>query len=153
MHGYRKTFFDALTQLGVNIAVRPKLESHSDYLEFLSQSKIMVRSERRNMTMDYGSGVVVQPYIETLWQRDVECASRGCFSLRELDSEGSGWGVGDLPTIFTFDGVTECADLIKKLLVMDINLATIMAQRSIDVMREANWLETPEAMVRVMEGK
>jgi len=120
MHGHRKVFFEELQKAGLKVEVRQRTPGFIDYLNYLSNSRVMVRSERRNQVVRLpGTRFFYDmelPMPNTLWQRDVECAGRGCFSLREPDEEMYNWRVHDVPSIVTFETIEECVRLVKTIL-------------------------------------
>ncbi len=147
---HRVTFFERLKKEGVNVSFLPS-RSYKDYLELLSRSRITIRSESIDWNVEFASGPVRLKRPHGLWIRDIECASRGCFSLREPDDEGRTWGIKEIPTIITFDDVESAADEIHRLASLSNDVADDLVKKSVDRVRQAEgWRSVPRAIRSVL---
>jgi hypothetical protein len=113
---HRQRFFERLQQLGLRVDVRTKFDKPQDYLDFVSNSRICVRSEARDETFDFGAGPLTLHVPNTLWFRDVEVAAMGTYSLREPDEEAEHWKIDDIPTIQSFEDPEGAVALVQHLL-------------------------------------
>ena len=85
LHPYRKTLFDCLDDLDVQVNVQSgSALPYRDFLAALSNIRVFVHSEDGPIIVD-GEQMNLS---DGLWIKDVEAASQGCFSIR---NEGAGY--------------------------------------------------------------
>lgn len=120
MYPERKRLFDELKAQGTNVEIVPT-RNYNDYIALLGDSMVTVRSERKDWLCDFGTGpeTVMLPHAQ--WQRDVEAASQGCYSVRESDLAWEDWGLMQVPLIrpvneggfaATINEALQCGDMI-----------------------------------------
>ena len=142
----RKLFIDALAQKGLSIEVVPSM-GYWDYLNVLSRAKLVIRSEMIPYDAKFlGKATIVsQPH--ALWIRDIECASRGVFSMREKEHEGELWGINNIPTITPFSTIDDAVSKANKILSMSNEEADALVSTSVDFVRNAEgWTTIPTAI-------
>jgi hypothetical protein len=108
LHPYRKNFFDYLKNQGITVTIL-ETTSYYGYLNNLSKIKIYVHNEQVNWQVD---GKVIPA--NALWIKDIEAASRGCFSIRDHEEELYNYAKKEeIPTILTYSSFEESVSLIK----------------------------------------
>lgn len=143
----RRVFIDKLRAKGVNIEIMPAGKDYASYLNLLSISRIAIRSELKNWNIDAGQGQTVINFPNAQWQRDIECAARGCVSMRELDGEASLWGIEKVPSIMPFQTIDDAVTTIRSVLSTDPTIMDDVIRRSVDVVKNARgWLTVPDAI-------
>lgn len=147
----RVTFFDALKQRGINVEVVPVQPTFARYLELLSSSRLVIRCDKIDWLIDAGHGQCRVTDYNALWQRDIEVAARGCFSMREADDEGSLWGIGRIPLIVPFTTVDSAVASINRIASLSCTEADDIAHTSVDVIRSAEgWMSVPRVIHEVL---
>lgn len=147
----RRLFIDKLKAKNIDIEVVPAGKDYMSYLRLLSTSRIAIRSELKNWKIDAGHGQMIITHPNAQWQRDIECAARGCISMRELDSEASLWGIDMIPSIVPFRDVSDAADNINCILRTDPVKMDSVINRSIDVVKTARgWKTAPDAIMAMI---
>ena len=146
MHGHRKTFFDNLKNSGIDVKTYAKVQDSQAYLQRLQNLRISVRSELRNqpVQMPWQESASKLAYPNSLWQRDIECASQGCFSLREADDEMVNWNIQNVPSIITFSDTQDCVEKVSWIERMDPNKRKELVYAGIETIKaDTTWLGSP----------
>ena len=153
MYPHRKTFFDKIKAEGVDVEIVPAGKEYAAYLDLLSNSKIAIRSELISWKCDLGQGPTVITHPNAQWQRDIECASRGCFSMRERDGEAELWNVDKIPTIVPFTDPRDAAAAIKMILSLDSDIVNMLTEKSIEIVKNGiGWKTVPDAIIALMNN-
>lgn len=101
MYPHREQFFKDLAGAGLKVAILSGGLTYEQHLQRLNDTKVLVRSERHGWRVRLAGKL--EPEIMELpnaqWQRDVEAAAQGCFSVRELDSGYQSWGLNRFPLV------------------------------------------------------
>lgn len=147
MYPRRIALVNALKDHGVDVEIVPAGKSYRDYLGLLSLSKVQIRSEKIDWVLNAGKGDFRLTEHNAMWQRDIECAARGCFSMRENDGEGVKWGIDRIPTIVPFDTVGAAATNVKRILSMDNAEADYLTNVAVEAVRSAEgWSSVPRVI-------
>lgn len=112
----RQKFFDELKQLGLDVHVTRSSMGYSNYLDFVSSCKVMIRSEKIDWRVSFGGQEQQLELPNALWIRDVECAARACFSLRESDPEKLEWGLDTVSSIISFSDAREAVEQVQAIM-------------------------------------
>lgn len=143
----RARFFDELKHLGLDVQVTRSSMGYQQYLEFVSSCKVMIRSEKIDWTVDVGQGEQLLEIPNALWIRDVECAARACFSLREDDPEKLEWGLDTVPSIVSFSTPEEAVERVRAIMQMTPEEAEAALALGSDRIKEMNkWQTIVEAI-------
>lgn len=137
LHARRKKLFDDLKKHNINVQVFPSTNYHS-YLSLLSQSKIMIHSENVNWHVQFQSKTYILEKPNALWMRDIDCAARGCFSMRQNDEEGILWGINKIPSIVTFENIDDIIVKINNILNLSTSNAENLIDQSITYLKSVN---------------
>jgi hypothetical protein len=145
----RQRFFDELKRLGLDVTVQKSSMSYTQYLEFVSTCRIMIRSEKIDWNVSFGAGDHLLEIPNALWIRDVECASRGCFSMRELDQEKLEWELDDVPSIVSFSTPEEAVQNVNRILATDVASIEKMLSNGSEQIKSMNkWQRIVDAIKR-----
>lgn len=153
VHNYRKELFDKLYDLGspVNVSAGNVLDYHN-YLKALQNIRVFIHSEDAPLAVDKKQ----MNLKDGLWIKDIEAASQGCFSIRNV-GEGYLSYAGDLPhdddgnrLIMQFEkpeNVLQKLDIIQK---MNPNKRQSLIERTVEYIRASNkWQETATTLVSI----
>lgn len=152
MYPHRVAFFDKLRTEGVDVEVVPAGKGYSEYLQLLSSSKISIRSELINWEINAGNGPFVVTRPNAQWQRDIECAARGCVSMREVDDEMKLWSISDIPSIVPFETPREAAENIRNILTRSPEQMDEILKHSVDVVRAGRGWQTVPDVIEELVG-
>ena len=142
LHPYRKELFDYLNTQGVNVNIQPNRFSYSQYMNEVTNIKIVVHQEKMTLSVD-GSPV---SYGTGLWIKDIEACARGCFSIRNID-EGWDTYLKNVPTCMLYSDMSEAPNMISKILNMDDRMRQAMIDETVSYIQNANlWDETIDVL-------
>lgn len=151
LYPHRVVFFDKLRAAGVNVEIVPSGKDYLSYLNLLSSSKIAIRSEMINWKIDIGTGPFTVNYPNAQWQRDIECAARGCVSMRELDNEAGLWNIDEIPSIMPFRDLESAVTNVRKVLESPAEKMDELVKKSVSVVkRRPGWQTVPDVIKRLM---
>ena len=142
----RKLFLDDLAKRGLSVEVVPSI-GYWNYLDMLSRVKLIIRSEMVEYQAQFlGENVILnQPH--ALWIRDIECASRGVFSMREAEGEGITWGINNIPTIIPFSTIDDAVTKAQRILTMSNEEADTLVNAAVDYVRTSEgWNTIPKVI-------
>lgn len=143
LHTYRKQLFDKLEDLGTNVIVQGGGLNYAGYLEALSRLQCFVHSEELPLTIE---GRPANLNVG-LWIKDVEAASRGCFSIRNRGSDSETYLAG-IKTVMLYDDPKEVPTLLDRIQKMDPEERQSLIDGTVKYIRTADrWLETANALV------
>ena len=111
LHPYRYAFFNKLEKLGLPLF----LDKSVRYQKFLKN----LRSER--FFVHIGAEWLIDETItqsNCCWIKDIEAASQGCFSIRNIDDEYRSSNIKDLSMVFPYDDLHEIPEIINRINVM-----------------------------------
>lgn len=145
----RRIFIDQLRAQGVNIEVVPAGKDYPTYLSLLSDSRIAIRSERKDWRIDSGQAQTLE-LPNAQWQRDIECAARGCVSMREHDDEAAAWGIERIPSIIPFFNVENAAANVRAILGSDPATMDGVVEVAIKVVKKDRGYHTVVDAIRSM---
>ena len=108
LHPHRKKAIAELARLGIDVQVFPS-KSYDEYLNTLSQMQFFFHDEASaNWTID---GKLIEQ--NALWAKEIEIASRGCFALRQYESEAEAYMAGQIPCILPFLDIADLPGIIR----------------------------------------
>lgn len=149
LHPYRKQLFDELSQLNCPIEVRTQSLEYRQYLGALSGIRVFVHREDAPVIVD-GKEMNLR---DGLWIKDIEAASQGCFSVRNV-GEGSESYFGSLPirdgktVLRLFERASDVPDIIHEIDQMDPRICQSLLDSTVDAIRKANkWQDTARLLV------
>ena len=143
LHPYRRELFEKLEALGTNVIVQGGGLNYAGFREGLSRLQCFVHSEDspvivegREFNLNVG-----------LWIKDVEAASRGCFSIRNRGSDSETYLEG-IKTVMLYDDPSEVPALLDRIQKMDPVERQSLIDGTVEFIRTANrWQETANALV------
>jgi hypothetical protein len=154
VHKHRRELFDRLRVAGINVLVPTGSLSHGDYLRAISCIKIFIRSEDVPATID-GMPINLQ---HGLWGRDVEVASRGCFSIR-IAGQGSeayfaGFPIHDGKSVVRqYEREEDIPRIINDIETMEQAARQDLIHATVDYIRRADrWQETARMLTSFGEA-
>lgn len=143
LHGYRQKLFNELKQNNLNIDIQSSNLNYIEYLKALSKIQCFIHSEDFEFTIDgnYANLNV------GLWIKDVEAASRGCFSIRNRGSDAETY-LGEIKTVLLYDTPKEIPDLINSIKNMDPYERQHRIDSSVSYIKDSNkWVETANRLM------
>lgn len=153
VHSYRKTFFDQLEEMGELVNVQSgNVLNYQNYLKALQNIRIFIHSEDAPLQVN-GATMNLR---DGLWIKDIEAASQGCFSIRNV-GEGYMSYMSDLPTddtgnrvVQTYTHPNEVPRLIDGIKKMDPVKRQNLITQTVEYIKMANkWQETAELLSNV----
>jgi len=142
LHSYRRMLIQELEKLDVYTHVTKGGLNYNDFLRKLSDIQCFIHAENSSVFINNER---FQFYAN--WVKNVEAASRGCFSVRKFDPEAATY-LGDIKTVLTYENVKEIPDLLENLQKMDPGERQLTIDTSVEYIREANvWQETAAALI------
>lgn len=142
-HPYRRELFDRLEELGTNVIVQGGGLNYAGYLEALSRLQCFIHSEDAPVVM----GSTTTNLNVGLWIKDVEAASRGCFSIRNRGM-GSETYLDGIKTVMLYDDPTEVPSLLDRIQRMDPEERQSLIDGTVEYIKTADrWLETANSLV------
>lgn len=143
VHSYRKQLFDALRDMGTNVTVQGGGLNYAGYLEELSRLQCFIHSEDAPVVMD---GTTINLNVG-LWIKDVEAASRGCFSVRNRGSDSETYLTG-IKTVMLYDDPSEVPVIIDRIQRMDAEERQSLIDETVKFIRTVDrWAETANTLV------
>ena len=109
LHPYRKDFFNNVNDIGINVNLLSSVE-YKVFLRNLRSQKFFLHTSHPGWKI-YGQAYCVN----CCWIKDIEAASQGCFSIRNIDKEYSDAKIDRIPSILTYNHINEIPDLISKI--------------------------------------
>jgi len=141
IHSHRKAFYEALTNMGVHVEIL-KSAPYEQFLKNLDLMQIYIHTENAPWVVD---GQVVPR--NALWIKDTEVAARGVFAIRDHEDESASYGVGELPTIYTFRQVSDVPAILAEIQGMDPALRNARMRESVETMRRRHdWMTVVRAI-------
>ncbi len=141
IHPHRKVLIDWLDSKGMAVSVLPSAP-YDQFLRNLHQMQIYVHSEDDPWIIDGKS----YPR-NALWIKDTEAAARGTFALRNFDEDMISYGTSELPTIFSYDGQTDVAEVVELIRSLSAREKLERSRESADRMRSRNdWMTVVNAI-------
>lgn len=142
VHKQRFELFEHLRRSGVTVDVSAgSVLGYRDFLGALSNIQIFVHNEDISITIDG-----IPSNIGGFWIKDVEAASRGCFSIRNRPS-GSETYLAGIDTVRLYDTMDEVPDIIHSIMSINPEDRQHMIDETVDYIRDANkWKEAVEKM-------
>lgn len=144
LHPRRKRLFDELLANGVTVTTRPNNLSYAEYLTALHNIGIFIHNE--------DEPIVLNGKIENmgrgLWIKDVEAASRGCFSMRN-NFDGAETYCDQIKTISCFNDPIQACDMIKQILCMNIDIRADYQRQAVEtIISQNSWTQTANDLIR-----
>lgn len=145
LHKHRLQFFANLSNLGVHVQIDTETLRYRDYLKWLSSVGIFAHDESKYFPTIFGD----IPMSTGLWVKDIEVASRGCFTVRNaFESESDSYFIEKIPSIFLFQKVDEVPELIKQISEMSEDEVQKITQESVKYIEQANlWVRTANRLL------
>ncbi len=142
IHSYRAELFAKLEHNGVKVNIQSGLQ-YDDFLKMLLNIQIYVHSEDAPFTVD---GIEVNMGTG-LWIKDVEAASRGCFSVRNR-LEGHETYLEGIETVRLYDTLEDVPGVIKAIQDMNPVERQEAINRTVDYIRSSErWIETAKILI------
>lgn len=107
LHPYRQRYFTQLRELGVDVTVLPP-GNYDEWLKDLSNMQFFIHFEDDNPWSIDGKQIVKN----CCWAKEIEIASRGCFTIREAEPESSAYFIDQIPSVLTYTNLSEIPSLI-----------------------------------------
>ena len=143
LHPYRRELFEKLEDMGTNVIVQGGGLDYAGFREALSRLQCFVHSEDSSVIVagkEYNLNV-------GLWIKDVEAASRGCFSIRNRGSDSETYLDG-IKTVMLYDDPSEVPALLDRIQKMDPVERQSLIDGTVEHIRKADrWLDTANALV------
>lgn len=143
LHPYRRELFEKLESLGTNVIVQGGGLDYAGFREALSRLQCFVHSEDAPLTIE---GRPANLNVG-LWIKDVEAASRGCFSIRNRGKDSETYLDG-IKTVMLYDDPSEVPALLERIQRMDPEERQSLIDGTVEYIRKADrWQETANALV------
>ena len=129
LHEYRINFFNDINDIGLDVNLR-KSTNYKKFLKNLRSQRFFLHTSHPGWEI-YGKTYCVN----CCWIKDIEAASQGCFSIRNIDAEYADTKIDRIPSIITYKSINEIPNLINKienLSSIEINQIT---NKSLDAIR------------------
>jgi hypothetical protein len=109
LHPYRINFFNDLNKIGVNVNLKESV-NYKGFLKNLRSEKFFLH------TSHPGWEISGKAYcVNCCWIKDIEAASQGCFSIRNIDEEYLDAKIDRIPSITTYKSINEIPTLIDEI--------------------------------------
>jgi len=143
LHPYRKKLFNQLEKLGTSVTVLSGGLNYVGYLTSLSQMQCFIHSEDAPITINDE----LHNLNVGLWIKDVEAASRGCFSIRNRGSDSNTYLDG-IRTVLLYDDPAEVPELLRYIQKMNAVDRQCLINETVEYIKGADrWQETANALV------
>jgi hypothetical protein len=144
LHPYRRQLFETLEDdHGILVNVQGGGHGYQDYLRELSKLQVYIHSEDAPLTIN-GSPANLNV---GLWIKDIEAASRGCFSIRNR-GDGSDTYLTGIKTVLLYDDPVEVPSLLEGIRKMDAGVRQATIDEAVEFIRGSDrWLETAHTLV------
>lgn len=145
LHAYRKKLFDFLdASQGIQVNVQSGNSlPYKEYLRSLSSLRVFIHSEDAPLFVD-GKEMNLK---DALWVKDIEAASRGCFSIRNRGKDANSYFEG-IETVFLYDDPREIPSIIEHVQKMDTTQRQETINRSVEFIKRSNkWAETASKLL------
>jgi hypothetical protein len=147
LHPHRKSFFDRLKNMGLDVTFIPS-SSYKSFLKSLHNIGIYIHTEQSPWVVD---GAALNR--NALWIKDTEAAARGCFAIRDYEDESNFYNIQELPTIFTFKSINDVPEIVNEIFCMPDYEKNRRMKISVDNMKKRNdWMTVVDAIERIDEG-
>lgn len=143
IHPRRAKLISELKQLGVDVVTNGNSYSYRSYIDMLHNINIFIHNEDCPIMIDgkrdnMGKG---------MWIKDVEAASRGCFSIRNFELGHDSYCT-DIPTIKLYEDPVHARDLIKQIMSMDHVERNNMRISAVEqIKKQDDWSDTSKKLV------
>lgn len=142
VHPHRKRLFEALKSKGCHVEVIPGGLSYPQYLTRLHDVACYIHTEDRPIMLD---GVEHNLNVG-LWAREIEVASRGCFSIRDR-GQGKESYLENIPTARVYDWLDNVADILQYTENMFSGARETLVKNTVEHIRDTDeWLVTAERL-------
>ncbi len=143
VHPHRRALFDRLEDLGTQVNVMGGNSLPYDrYMQSLSNIRIYIHSEDSPIVVD-GQAMSLR---DGFWARDVEVASRGCWSIRNRGEQSTTY-LNQIKTVRLYDDIDQAPAIIADIQNMDPVLRQNQLSQSVEYIRQSNrWQETAAAL-------
>jgi hypothetical protein len=133
----RQRNFDRLTQLGINdVWKRDFVNPYSAFLRYLDDLRVWVQFEGEPTIVDK------QPIeYNALWPKAIEILSRGCFLVRNRQTEALHYKIDELPTACLVDDVEEMPSKIEWIKKLDPNVRNKMIAGTVEILKQRRYYE------------
>lgn len=145
MHSWRKNLIDNVKRAGIDVTLGTNSKSYHEYLQDLHDVKIFICSHDSQMMMD-GS---IQDARHGMYHKDVEVASRGCFSISDRSVENTSYIDSEMKSVILFDHVDQVPDIIRSIEMMDDEKRQSIIDRTVQRIKERDcWRDTAKTLIR-----
>ena len=129
LHQYRRDFFHGINDLGISTNLKESV-NYQAFLKNLRSQKYFIHTSHPGWSI-YGTTYCVN----CCWIKDIEAASQGCFSIRNIDAEYLDAEINRIPSIITYESINDIPKLIAKIENMSSIEIDQIIHKSLDVIR------------------
>lgn len=143
IHPRRQRLFDELSRSGIKVEKRTASD-YATFLAMLSQTRVFVHDEHEEIVLDDGT---VANMSSALWVKDIEAASRGCWSVRNSGHCDPTY-LDSVETVLTYERIDRAIDAIRSIFALDPDERQARCDRTVDHIRSSDrWRSTARSLV------
>ena len=147
VHKHRMEFYNRIRRQGFEIDILPRKPFFS-FLNEVQKIGIFIYSDSGALSLNGTK----QP-IHGLWGKCLTVASRGCFVVRNHDLAYQGYGIDELPSVYTFKDEQEIPDILNSILSRSNEQNHSLLLETIAVIRERDdWQDISRQLNQTIGG-
>ena len=144
LHSYRRPLIEALQTRGIHVKVFPNSLSYRAFLVALQNVSIYVYSAMNQFTVNRETIDLRQ----SLWAKDVEAMSQGCFVLREYNEDADSFVDPEMSTHLMFNDFEHAVEQIRMIRSFSCDEKRSMQCSTVEHIRQANcWKNTAHLLL------
>lgn len=135
MYDSRLMVHRELEKFGLSVYKEP-IKPYEKFLEHLLDVRIWVDPEPLNVLVD---GIEVE--YNALCPKALEILSRGCFLIRNKDTEAKHYGLDKMPTAFLCSSLSDYPLAVKEIEKLDLERKNNMIEETVEHIKEQNYYQ------------
>jgi hypothetical protein len=145
LYPWRKSLFEDLSKLNVNVFCDGSHRSHSQYMDELFNYRVFMCSHSSKLKHN---DVNLDHDRHGMWHKDIEVAARGCFSISENSHCRSTYVTDEMKSIINFDYVDQIPDILNSIEKLDVEERQQMIKQTVEaIKKEDRWKRTAEIIL------
>ena len=146
VHKHRMEFYNRIRRQGFEIDILPRKPFFS-FLNEVQKIGIFIYSDDGALSLNG----IRQP-IHGLWGKCLTVASRGCFVVRNHDLAYKGYGIDELPSVYSFKNEQEIPDILNTILSRSNDQNQSLLLETIAVIRKRDdWQDISRQLNQITE--
>ena len=139
LHGWRETFFNRVTSLGVNVSILSR-SSHEEFLRTVENAKIFIHNTSNPpFTIDGKQWEIFYGYP---WVKGIEIAGKGCYTLTNKRGSTEEYHIDKIPLIKMFSDIEEIPEIVAGILNQTKEDALSDIRTSVDYIKKYDYWKT-----------